>query len=141
MTCVDWLGDSLCKITAGWHPARAHRDGHGFIRVITAEPSHERLVQRAFEKIRQASPGMPAVMIRQLEALAKIMAETTNAGQRRVLLDQAAMIVRASERSVAEKADRDDVQRRYEAVLTAESALAGPGTAAGTAGPRGDAHD
>ena len=34
--------------------------------------------------------GMPAVMIRQLEALAKIMAETSNAGQRRVLLDQAA---------------------------------------------------
>jgi hypothetical protein len=32
---------------------------------------------------------MPAVMIRQLEALAKIMAETSSAGQRRVLLDQA----------------------------------------------------
>jgi uncharacterized membrane protein len=134
MTCVDWLGDSLCKITAGWHPARAHRDGHGFIRVITAEPSHERLVQRAFEKIRQASPGMPAVMIRQLEALTKIMAETSNAGQRRVLLDQAAMIVRASERSVPEKADRDDVQRRYEAVLTAESALTGREPAAGITG-------
>src|ERR1700722_4829868 len=51
LTCIDWLGDSLCKITAGWHPARVHRDSQGFIRVITAEPSHERLVQRAFEKI------------------------------------------------------------------------------------------
>jgi Osmosensitive K+ channel His kinase sensor domain/Predicted membrane protein (DUF2254) len=105
-----------------WHPARVHRDGRGFIRVITAEPSHERLVQRAFEKIRQASLGMPAVMIRQLEALAKIMAETSSAGQRRVLLDQAAMIQRASERSVPEAADRDDVRRRYEAVLAAAPA-------------------
>ena len=74
---------------------------------------------------------MPAVMIRQLEALAKIMAETSSAGQRRVLLEQAAMIQRASERSVPEKADRDDVLRRYEAVLTADSRLAGREAAAG----------
>ena len=121
LTCIDWLGDSLCKITDRWHPARVHRDSQGFIRVITAEPSHERLVQRAFEKIRQASQGMPAVMIRQLDALAKIMAGTSSAGQRQVLLDQAAMIQRASERSVPEAADRDDVRRRYEAVLAAGS--------------------
>jgi uncharacterized membrane protein len=66
---------------------------------------------------------MAAVMIRQLDALEKIMAETSSAGQRRVLLDQAAMIQRASERSVPEAADRDDVQRRYEAVLSAGARL------------------
>ena len=121
LTCIDWLGDGLCKITDRWHPARVHRDSQGFIRVITAEPSHERLVQRAFEKIRQASQGMPAVMIRQLDALEKIMAGTSSAGQRQVLLEQAAMIQRASERSVPEAADRDDVRRRYEAVLAAGS--------------------
>jgi uncharacterized membrane protein len=119
LTCIDWLADSLCKITIRWSPARVHRDGDGFIRVITTEPSHERLVQRAFEKIRQASYGMPAVMIRQLDAIVKIMTDTSSAGQRRVLLDQAAMIQRASERSVPEKADRDDIQRWYEEVLTA----------------------
>ena len=123
LTCVDWLGDSLCKITRQWHPAQAHRDSRGYIRVITAEPSHERLVQRAFEKIRQASQGMPAVMIRQLDALVKIMADTSSAGQRQVLLDQAAMIQRASERSVPEGADRDDVRRRYEEVFAADSRI------------------
>jgi hypothetical protein len=51
------------------------------------------------------------------------MAETSSAGQRRVLLDQAAMIQRASERSVPEAADREDIRRRYEAVLTADSRL------------------
>ncbi len=76
---------------------------------------------------------MPAVMIRQLDALAKIMAETSSAGQRRVLLDQAAMIQRASERSVPEGDDRADVRRAYEAVLTAENRLAGRERAAGTA--------
>jgi uncharacterized membrane protein len=125
MTCIDWLGDNLCKIVNRWRPARIRRDDQGFIRVVAAQPGYERLVQRAFEKIRQASMGMPAVMIRQLEALAKIMADTTTAGQRRVLLEQAAMIERASERSVPEQADRADVRRRYEAVLTVDRGLAG----------------
>ena len=119
LTCIDWLADSLCKITVRWNPARVQRDGNGYIRVITAEPSHERLVQRAFEKIRQASPGMPAVMIRQLEALVKIMTDTSSAAQRQVLLEQAAMILRASERSVPEEADREDIRRKYEHVLDA----------------------
>ena len=125
LTCIDWLGDSLCKITSEWRPAGVHRDASGFIRVITAEPSHERLVQRAFEKIRQASEGMPAVMIRQLDALAKVMASTSSSSQRRVLTDQAAMIHRAAERSVPEEADREDIQRRYAEVLAAEARSAG----------------
>ena len=124
LTCIDWLGENLCQIVAGWHPARVHRDAQGYIRVIAAEPSYDRLVQRSFEKIRQSSLGMPAVMIRQLEALAAIMTETTSDGQRRVLLEQAAMIDRASERSVPEGDDRADIRRRYEAILTMESRLA-----------------
>jgi uncharacterized membrane protein len=124
MTCIDWLGENLCKIVTSWHPDRVHRDGRGFIRVIAAEPAYDRLVQRSFEKIRQSSTGEPAVLIRLLEALARIMAETTSEGQRRVLLDQAAMIDRVGERSVPEAADRADIRRRYEAILTLESRLA-----------------
>jgi uncharacterized membrane protein len=123
MTCIDWLSDNLCKIVRRWHPTRVHRDAHGQVRVIAMLPTYDRLVQRSFEKIRQASMGMPAVMIRQLEAIAKIMNETTSTGQRRVLLEQAAMIQRASERTVPEEADRADVRRRYEAILTIESRL------------------
>ena len=119
LTCIDWLADALCKIAVRWYPARVHRDRAGFIRVITADPSYERLVQRGFEKIRQASEAMPAVMIRQLEALIKIIADTTENEQRQVLLDQAAMISRACERSVREESDRTDVQRRYVELLAA----------------------
>lgn len=124
LTCIDWLGENLCKIVREWRPTRVHRDRQGYIRVMSADPGYDRLVQRAFEKIRQSSLGMPAVMIRELEALARIMAETSTDGQRSVLLEQAAMIDRASERSVPEAADRADVRRRYEAVLTVESQLA-----------------
>ena len=124
LTCIDWLGDCLCKVLRHWHPARVHRDSQGYVRVIAAQPGYERLVQRAFEKIRQAGQGMPAVIIRQLEALAKMMMETSDASQRRLLLEQAEMIQRASVRSVIEASDRADVWRRYEAVLTAEAGLA-----------------
>jgi uncharacterized membrane protein len=123
LACIDWLGAALCQITARWHPARAHRDADGFIRVLTAEPGTERLIQRAFEKIRQSSDAMPAVLIRQLDALAKIADETAagpaGAGPRRVLLEQAAMIMAAGERSVPEEADRADIRRRHAEVVAA----------------------
>src|SRR5215468_3972739 len=121
---IDQLVENLCQIVAHWHPARVHRDDRGYIRVIAAEPSYDRLVQRSFEKLRRSSLGQPAVMITLLDALARIMAETTGEGQRRVLLEQAEMINRACERSVPEARDRADIQRRYEAVLTVESRLA-----------------
>jgi uncharacterized membrane protein len=62
---------------------------------------------------------MPAVQIRQLEALTKIVDHTATAEQRDLLLAQAAMILRVSEESVPEPADRADVQREFERVLNA----------------------
>lgn len=119
LTCIDWLGGSLCRVTTSWHPQHVHRDSHGYVRVITADVSYRGLVERAFEKIRQAGRGMPAVMIRQLEALTKILDHTTHAAQRELLLDQAAMIYRASVQAIPEPSDVADVRREYDAVLHA----------------------
>ena len=63
---------------------------------------------------------MPAVMIRQLDGLSKVMAYTTSPSQREVLLEQAEMILRSSEDSVPEERDRADVRRRYDAVRAAD---------------------
>jgi uncharacterized membrane protein len=116
MTCIDWLGDSLCKIAVEWHPQAFHRDHLATIRLITAPVSYERLVQRSFEKVRQAAGGMPAVLIRQLDALSKIM-EVAPADRTQVVLDQAAMVARVGERTVPEPADRADIRAHYEALL------------------------
>ncbi|MDH6580554.1 DUF2254 domain-containing protein [Kitasatospora sp. MAP5-34] len=125
LTCVDWLGEGLCRIAASWHPNPVHRDEDGYIRVLTVPVGYERLVQRAFEKIRQAAHGMPAILIRQLDALAEIMTATTAPGQRQVLLEQAEMIERLSVESVSEPADRSDVHRRYLALLALHERLGG----------------
>jgi uncharacterized membrane protein len=130
LTCIDWLGANMCKVTARWHPLRVHRDGHGFVRVITAHISYTRMIERAFEKIRQAGRGMPAVLIRQLEAITRIAEHTTTDDQRRLLLEQATMIVRASNESVPEPADRARVEREHEQVLVALGRAAGVNGAA-----------
>jgi uncharacterized membrane protein len=119
LTCVDWLGAGLSNITLSWTRRRIHRDGYGYIRVITQEVEYSSLVERAFEKIRQASRGMPAVMIRQLEALARIAEYVTTAEQRRVVLDQAEMIRRAATESLPEPRDLADVELQYQKLLTA----------------------
>jgi uncharacterized membrane protein len=119
IACIDWLGDAQCKIAARWRPDTVHRDASGWVRVIGAPIGFRRLVERAHEKIRQASRGMPAVMIRQLDALIKVFPYTISPEQRAILMEQAEMILRASEESVPEVADREAVRRSYEAVARA----------------------
>jgi uncharacterized membrane protein len=119
MTCIDWIGDCLCRISTSWHPQRIRRDDTGQIRVIAYQADFDRLVERAFEKIRQAADGMPAVMIRQLDALTKIMEQTPHRARQRVLLDQADRIQRANPRTVSDPADREAVTDRYNAVVIA----------------------
>ncbi|MFD7841921.1 DUF2254 domain-containing protein [Nocardia sp. NPDC059764] len=118
LTCIDWLGDCLSRIAASWNPDPVRRDRDGYVRVIATQVTYERLVQRAFEKIRQAGRGMPAVMIRQLDALTEIADRTTDRRRLRVLIDQAAMIETSVRESITEEADRADVLRRYRALLS-----------------------
>jgi uncharacterized membrane protein len=123
LTCIDWIGDSLYKVTGRWQPTRVYRDGAGTVRVIATETTYARLVSRGFEKVRQAGRGMPAVLIRQLDALARIMERTISDAERQVLLDQAAMIERLSESTVDEASDRADISRAHQAVLTAHASV------------------
>lgn len=123
LTCIDWIGDCLCRISNSWRPQRIRRDTEGRIRVIAYQADFDRLVERAFEKIRQAGAGQPAIMIRQLDALGKIVEQTPDQDRWPVLIRQAEAIQRANLATVPDPGDRDDVTRRYEAVM----ALLGPG--------------
>ena len=114
LTCIDWLCDGLCKIAGAPSPIREHRDDAGNVRVLAPVADFDRYVDRAFDKIRQAGRGMPAVMIRQLEALAAIAQHAATDGQRTALREQAAKILTASEQSIPDAGDRADVQRRHE---------------------------
>ena len=104
---------------------RVHRDAQGYIRVVTLQISYDRLVERAFDKIRQAGRGMPAVMIRQLDALTRDRSARDHAtSSARCSCEQAAMIQRAAAESVPAAEDRADVERAYQRVLAATSITA-----------------
>ncbi|MBR7837486.1 DUF2254 domain-containing protein [Actinospica durhamensis] len=117
LTCIDWLGESLCRIARDWDPDPIRRDERGVVRLISAPISYERLIQRAFEKIRQASAGMPAVLIRQLDAITLISRSTHRPERLPVLLAQAEMIHRLAVESVAEPADLADINTVYRELL------------------------
>lgn len=114
LTCIDWLSDGLCQMSVRQPAPRAHRDAGGVVRVIEPPASYDRIVDRAFDKIRQAGRGMPAVAVRQLRALAAIAGVARVAGQRGALLRQGAMILRSAEEAVPEEEDRARVRTAYD---------------------------
>ena len=117
LTCVDWIADCLCRISTSWRPQRIRRDAEGRIRVIAYQADFDRLVNRTFDTIRQAAVGMPAIMIRQLDALAKVIEQTPDRARRTVLIRQAEAIQRSNLATVADPGDRDDVTQQYENVM------------------------
>jgi uncharacterized membrane protein len=118
ITCIDWIGDSLYKVTGNWQPRHVYTDDQGNVRAITTEPTYQRLVERSFEKVRQAAKGMPAIMIRQLDVLAKIIQRAASDLDRAFLAEQAAMIERLAVATVDEPADLADVRRAYHGVIS-----------------------
>ena len=117
LTCIDWLGDALCKLLSSGLPHGVHRDSHGNIRLIEIPMTYDRLISRAFDKIRQAGRGMPAVGIRQLENLAKVADYASTTDQRSVIEREADMILRSANDAIPEANDRADVQRAHAEVV------------------------
>src|SRR5438874_1627705 len=102
--------------TAGPLPSGLYRDPEGVVRVVDRTITFDGLVRKASDKIRQSARGMPAVLIRQLENLAKVAVALGDGRERGILGHEAEMILRASEESVSEPADRRDVLAAYEAL-------------------------
>jgi uncharacterized membrane protein len=113
LTCIDWLSAGLSRLSSRSLQEGAYRDREGRIRLIESNPAYSRMVNRAFDKVRQAAVGMPAVIIRMIDALATIGYETTSPERRLVLLRQAEAILRNAESSVNEPNDLEDIRAHY----------------------------
>ena len=113
LTCIDWLSAGLSQVSSRTLSEGVYRDRFHRVRLIETDPSYERMINRAFDKIRQSSRGMPAVLVRMLDALTSIASETTSSDQRIIVTRQAAMILQSAEESVDEANDLEDVRLRY----------------------------
>ena len=110
LTCIDWLSAGLSRVSGRMLEEGVYRDKYGRVRLIESDPSYARMVNRAFDKIRQSARGMPAVLIRMIDSINSIMQEASSTEQRRILARQAEMILLSSEESVPEPNDRADVR-------------------------------
>jgi uncharacterized membrane protein len=118
LTCIDWLAAGLSRVSGRSLEEGVYRDRFGRVRLIESDPSYARMVNRAFDKVRQAARGMPAVIIRMMDALTNIMDQTTSGEQRRILARQAEMIFESAQESVPDANDRRDIGVRYQRILS-----------------------
>jgi uncharacterized membrane protein len=123
LTCIDWLAAGLGRISGRVLEEGVFRDSRGRVRLIELDPSYARMVNRAFDKIRQSAGGNPAVLIRLMDSIGSVLLDTTSEWQRSVLRRQADMVLRLSEETVTEPNDLDDIRFRYSR-LPDESAFA-----------------
>ena len=96
----------------------------GAVRLIDSVITFEQLLKRAYDKIRQAGGGMPAILIRQLENLRRVD-EVGGAHSGDAVARHAEMILRASEEHVLEEGDRLDVRRAYDTLVGATGGHSG----------------
>jgi uncharacterized membrane protein len=122
LTCIDWLAAGLGRVSGRSIVEGVYRDKGGRVRLVESDPSYARMVNRAFDKVRQAASGMPAVIIRLLDSLGNIAEATTSAEQRQVLVRQADMILSLAEASVREENDLEDIRRRHRRVMAVTQA-------------------
>ena len=114
LTCIDWVSEGLCNISGRALAEGVYRDRRGRVRLVEVAHSYERIVNRAYDKVRQSSKGMPAVLIRLVDSINHVIEYTTSDAQRHVLLRQAEMILREARASVVEEKDLSDIISRYE---------------------------
>ncbi len=113
LTCIDWISAGLSEISGRALDKGVYRGSSGKIRLVEFDPSYERMVNRSFDKIRQSARGMPAVLIRLIDAILVIDRHTKSDSQRAVLLRQAEMVMRVAEETVPEANDLTDVRERF----------------------------
>lgn len=121
ISCVNWLGATLCKI--GSRPLRAPQrfDAEGGLRLVVDPIDFGGMLAAAFNQIRQFARSTPAVSIRVLEMLEHIARSVGGQEDRRAAVRSQADSVFEGARSAnnLQECDRQDLAARYRVVLDA----------------------
>jgi uncharacterized membrane protein len=113
ITCIDHLSSSLCDLAKRSAPAPERFDSDGNLRVIVYPTGFSKILDGAFNQIRQYARSHASVTIRLLESLHTITGFIWNADQREAVIRQAIMIERGSREGLPEAMDANDVSDRY----------------------------
>ena len=113
LTCVDWLGDELRAFALRGEGAGVWLGPTGQIRLVGEPIRFKRLIRAAFNQIRQAAVGNPAISIRLLYTFTRLAEHITEPSFRDALLEQVEAVWEATAADALVKADRTDVEAAY----------------------------
>lgn len=117
--CIDQLSAGLCRLAERDFPSPYRYDDDNNLRVITDPVTFTKLIDDAFNQIRQYSKPDVVVRIRMLEAIAVIATHTCNKKDQAALLHHANAIEYSSREEVAQECDYKDIEERYLAAVKA----------------------
>ncbi|MGK7871654.1 DUF2254 domain-containing protein, partial [Falsiroseomonas sp. E2-1-a20] len=106
---VDRLRGCLARLSGRQLPSRSLHDATGRLRVVRQTTTFGGVLDAAFNQMRQAGAGHPAVVIHLIEAIARIAEHARTEEQCDALVRHARMIADAGHREAAEPRDREDI--------------------------------
>lgn len=115
--CIDRLSVSLCHLLQKANQDSYFFDEFGELRLIADPVTFKKMVNAAFNPMRQYARSDVAVTLRQLEALEVIGEQTRTNKERAILRGQAEMIERGSHDGLPEENDCQEVTRQYHRTL------------------------
>lgn len=124
IAAIDRLTLALARIMAYGANSETYHDADGAPRLIVPVSDFASILGTAFDQIRQDGAERPDILIRMLESLTKLAVYIRLPLHRDRLLDQAAMLVGAGRRNVAEASDLQQIEERYRRAVSAIEAAA-----------------
>lgn len=116
---IDRLRGCLTRLMARHMPEPVMCDCNGRVRVVRATTTFAGVADAAFNQIRQAGAGHPAVAVHLLKALALLAEHALTAEQRQALARQARMTADAAMDQAGQLGDRQDIERSFTNVMRA----------------------
>jgi uncharacterized membrane protein len=110
---IDHLSGALALALGGSLERAVHSDDCGKPRVVRNVVGHGELIAVAFDQIRVAAAGKPAILLGLIRALERLGSHATADSQRHSLRKHAAKIWHAANSSVADPDDRNQIEQRY----------------------------
>lgn len=118
MACIDNLTSTLCQLAQVNFPSRYRIDDENNLRIIVNISDFEGFLDASFNQIRQFSAGIPAVIIRLMDALVIIDGFVKNDAQKRAVIKHAKMVLNSGKESIKEEFDLRDLQERAKKIVS-----------------------
>ncbi|NMG38182.1 DUF2254 domain-containing protein [Chelativorans sp. ZYF759] len=106
---IDRLGACFEIVMTRPQQRRIYRDQDGKARVLADRASLSGMLEAAFNPIRQAGAGHPAILIRMVETIGELKAAAAGPGERSALASQLARIAETAAGQPLTEADTSDV--------------------------------